>query len=368
MRPVTPPTVVRGLALGLALGLGATTCPGANPPSPPDAQTRMATAVCEQRIRCRDTLGMGFRDVEHCTQIWLNYFECGVAFTNLGNTGWYQGRITVLIEPDKLDACIHDLETRACDSEQEDSICDEVLVLGGDVADNEESCDTKVCGPNLLCDRTQPVQSCPVCRPRTQPGASCSANQQCTDDHYCAEGSCSMKGSTGNTCAEDDDCLGYCIEGSCSPGLTRGRPCEEQLDRCAYFLRCNAGFCTDPAKAGDPCSTDHDCQDPGICSDGRCVFVDRCALPAPGVACHFACNSTGYCDTEVHVCRPFADTGSPCQGVHCTPDTYCGQQIDGTFTCTPQMSEGEQCSSFIQCLGFNCSDGICSEPVACTMP
>ncbi|KOS20012.1 Acidic endochitinase [Escovopsis weberi] len=134
-------------------------------------------------------------------------------------------------------------------------------------------------------------------------GATCSTNDDCSDDLTCNNGVCGTSGGSttpppppqtcsweghcaGATCGTNDDCSDdlTCNNGTCSwEGHCVGATCGTN-DDCSDDLTCNLGVCGSSSGSsanpcswdghclGAPCATYDDCSDPYTCINGLCSF------------------------------------------------------------------------------------------------
>lgn len=212
-----------------------------------------------------------------------------------------------------------DADTGECVDEgcMSDADCDDMDNCTDDVCDTDTgecSNEAVVCPDGQVCDADS--GECV--------GAPCEADEDCDDMDACTTDTC-----TDGACAfedvvcEDDGDL--CTTEACNADSGE---CESTAVECPDGQTCDAdsGECVDVAE----CTTDDDCEDGEVCTDGACVTPDctsddDCAdgEVCDDGACVTACTSDDdcadgeVCDTDTGIC----ETG-------CTDDTDCD---DGTF-------------------------------------
>ncbi|AKT40014.1 kelch repeat-containing protein [Chondromyces crocatus] len=159
-------------------------------------------------------------------------------------------------------------------------------------------------------------------------------------------------GCTGCGCTTNSDCdTGLCVDAVCC-ATTCDAPCRAcnvpgnlgtcsiasvgQQDTCAAGQVCSAsGACS--SGLGGPCMTGTDCES-GFCADGVC-----CSSACDGV-CQ-SCNAPGNEGTCLPTPAGVQDTCAP------------GEVCNGAGSC--RKTDGQACSTAIECLSGFCADGVC---------
>jgi hypothetical protein len=220
--------------------------------------------------------------------------------------------------------------------------------------------ETPECGP-YLCGETGGDCS-----------ASCIADSQCANTHFCRDGECVLRLANGARCTRARDCnSGYCIDDECAGAIENGEPCTEGFD-------CKTGHCVDGVCCDLPC--DGQCEACDV-ADGRgtCKAVrgaphgDRPACDGAGTVCGGECTernsgtcaypaSTKSCGT---ICAEGVTTESVCNGqgaCEVRAPQACGRyvcSIDGTG-CRTDCDSSEDCAE-----GYTCADARCEPGATC---
>jgi len=273
----------------------------------------------------------------------------------------------------------------------------------GRVCDGETFCsNSPTCGENYGVDG-------PCCLTKPGDGEACARYPKvpCQKDLACAYDLdkkgyfCVQAGGEGQPCYQDETCdepLG-CVAGTCVQVLGEDAACGGNDDPpCDPSLVCFNGKCTQPTKAGEPCSESLPaCEAGTACSEGRCVREGSacaygssdcpegfyCAFHVPecleygsvqcclvkeglGELCgtnyicgdDYFCSSTQYCADHYWVkecCMARSGSGEPCDPS--VPDMCeIGLVCDsGTNVCVQAGGEGQPCYQ----------DGTCDEALGC---
>lgn len=278
------------------------------------------------------------------------------------------------VDEGALDRCIRRvLET--CVDLGDVSDCRDVVV--GRRAVGEDCFDDEVCAPGLYCAFGGPAgegECGDSCQPRLAAGEACDYSGQCADD-----------GDRMGHCAQDDDVggTGTCVTTRLGAPAAAGAQCGFVEDEggptrigCAPGLFCTAfgggsGVCRTPIPLGDPCQSDDDPCDGGLCIDGVCTALD--IRTAPGDACDndrlTLCSPVAGLQCVDGICASSdGSQGALCArgdgGVRCQRGLYC----DDDGICRAQQPEGAACdpdSDWNTCLTDYCErqpddSGLCA--------
>ena len=201
---------------------------------------------------------------------------------------------------------------------------------------------------------------------------TCSNDAQCGTDAYCnANSQCVPKKGQASACTADDQCTSdACVDGYCC-----NRGCHGQCEACD--IAGSIGTCTE-LSSGQPHGTREVCASDGTSCGGTCDGKSSTACDYPGVqtSCRAAscangvavaaasCAGTGSCPAMVPTsCGNFAcNTAGTACNTACDADNQCA---DGSYcnsgTCTPKggTGNGTTCTADNQCAGNHCVDGYC---------
>lgn len=205
--------------------------------------------------------------------------------------------------------------------------------------------------PDVTCDPS--VHFCAgngTCEHRQQPGAACTADEQCIFDFVCAAGKCNdaPRVAQGNACAPDmlpcQDGL-YCNEsGLCVPLAAAGQACARP-NACQAGLFCLGGACTAWLDVGGACSAGtggaaSGCPSTQSCTAGACAPVAGAKLgPLARCGGDADCADGLYCSTSGSYCFYAGGVNAVCQSDHeCARDLQClagACHLPGYIMCAP---------------------------------
>ncbi len=177
------------------------------------------------------------------------------------------------------------------------------------------SCSAAACGATAYCDAASGA-----CIPLKTNGATCSADQQCEQQH-CVDGVCCNSACTGQ-------CQACSSAGVCSR-VASGAP-KGTRTACAGSGEC-AGSCNG--------SSDTQCSFPSTSTTCSNASLQSCSADL-GSAIGPVCNGKGACSSTA---------STPCGSLK-----YCSSN-----TCVGKLSNGSSCTSAAQCTGGVCTGGIC---------
>jgi len=200
------------------------------------------------------------------------------------------------------------------DAECADALVCRSQVCGADTrAKAGESCDQMACEANLLCVNSD--QGSGVCEVKGDVGGACKSGDDCKSGLRCAAGTCAVPGKAGETCD-----LGQVMEGAseCEAGLNCGAVMEDGKEP---VMTCMAS-----KKVGEACKAVFECSGLDLyCKAGTCA-----KLPAIGETCASQldspvaqCDYTGGCDKKTDKC---AKAVKPAEGDAC-PNFNCGEGL-----------------------------------------
>jgi hypothetical protein len=208
-------------------------------------------------------------------------------------------------------------------------------------------------------------------------GTTCTSSAQCIATARCDAGKCVARGSDGDPCKQDDECVnGHCADGVCCNTACAGR-CE------ACDVANKLGVCSTLASGDKPHGTRAPCENAGAECGGRCdgvtaakcVFANEAqtcgkATCTSGVAHQPVCDGQGGCtktrDTE---CAKFACGETACKTT-CSADTDCGAQFrcdTGTHDCVPANAkcDGDHTLTSPEAPSKDCTPYKCSSANVC---
>jgi hypothetical protein len=188
----------------------------------------------------------------------------------------------------------------------------------------------------------------------------------------------------GVACAEDHQCVGaYCKKGSgsscgvCSKRVAAGEPCTSE-DDCDYGLACPVQTCVMYVDMGTACDKEKPCRDPAVCVQGACANPGGAGAACDSLAGN--CNTLAglFCNPLTKICETVkvAKDGESC-GLLSTGITVChgsGKCKTGVGvvkgTCMKAANDGEACDAM---QGPNCQppascvNNVCKldDPAAC---
>ncbi len=232
------------------------------------------------------------------------------------------------------------------------------------------------------CTDVAPIDACLKMWTGLQPvGASCTIDLDCVTGAWCdftatCPGVCRALGQVGAIVSNYRGChpssSAVSTDGGwrCGPPALTGEPCGDHFvlgkacaadeDVCVHPPDGGTGRCERyvprplPAKSGEPCGRDRECQlglacRPSTQTEGRCG-----ALFAPGEACSFdprACVPGTFCNSGT--CEAAPAVGSACSST-CARGALC---LGGT--CRAEAGEGGACPCMV---GLECAAGVCRAP------
>ncbi|HEY3233867.1 MAG TPA: Dickkopf N-terminal cysteine-rich domain-containing protein [Polyangiaceae bacterium] len=249
------------------------------------------------------------------------------------------------------DPCFHELDCATgffcwrAGSSSDAGICRPV-VQGGQACRDSTKCDlSSVCVP--VATRTE------KCAPLDlqMDGGFCTSDALCGATSFCnsATFTCDPKGDGGQECNRPKHCLsGRCNldQRQCLPRRPAGEPCSSQSE-CQDGLWCNPAYasssCSRPLQTGD---AGDQCSSTAPCGAGLVCVGNFCQLPLDiGQLCtsDAQCNAASYCSRTTNVCvSPRKQVDQSCtRSRECAADLYCSGLI--TQTCRPRIILGESC-------------------------
>ncbi len=182
-------------------------------------------------------------------------------------------------------------------------------------------------------------------------GGQCFGNFECgSRDSFCAPNqTCTAKPTNGQACGVAGCATGnFCQAGTCRPQSGAGQPCTSEL-QCQDPLFCDftavTPTCTEVREAGQPCASDAGCKS-GDCIPGTCA------------------GSTQSCFTDANCSGRCSDDNSPCSSdLTCSTLGTCS--ITTTMTCSltnPMCPVGETCVPSVRCNPGDCvGNPVCSQ-------
>jgi hypothetical protein len=185
-------------------------------------------------------------------------------------------------------------------------------------------------------------------------------------------------------CEDDNDCLeeANCYDGVCMPDSAAAAPCDDNADCVTGY--CNGGIC---CESGTCCTDVIDCGAPEFNSAATCDEMPSCQGFRGVPACEnnqcttkrvnddSACNGTivaNACgDGEDVRCSGERDqrpnpqpcaSGTCSQNYECARTSYCQAR-----TCTPDLPNGDSCSSPDMCQSGHCEEDVCCSYDCCAV-
>ena len=218
--------------------------------------------------------------------------------------------------------CVNSLQSRVCTcSCPNDNDC-----YGDHQTSQACECDSAAdCDDGNICT----ADSCATGTCQHLPAnTTCSDNNPCTLNDYCANGAC-VPGNNTCECLTDADCndgnictADSCLNNACQFAYTSD-PCDDAND-CTANDYCMDGVCT-PGPFTCPCQTDADCNDNNPCTDESCVST---------------------------VCT-YSDANASCDdGSDCTLNDYCskGLCVSGKDACRKACNDAWSCTDWGSCV------------------
>lgn len=221
---------------------------------------------------------------------------------------------------------------------------------GASVSCGQPSCqgndfvDVGKCNGAGACAAAAPVNCNPfVCSP-TGCMSACTAVDSCAAGHYCAMGTCRVRGAPGQAC----DDVGQCRSGLfCVDGLCCDRACAGLCHACRSTLTGQPDGTCAPIRAGTDPANECVLQAASTCgTDGTCDGVGGCRLHGSDVQCAgAACGNNAH--TPARRCTG-AGTCAAARTTQCRP----GEGCKVASGCTPEYPT---CATTINCLEPHCS-------------
>lgn len=248
--------------------------------------------------------------------------------------------------------------------------------------DASKICQAASCGggtaiPQINCSGTS--ASCPIVPTTDCDGYacdgltcrdSCAGDDDCLVTHYCApSGSCELRVGAGEPCTSDEQCQ----SGSkCADGVCCNTACTGQCEACN--VEGSVGTCS--AVTGAPRGDRPACDGDGSACHGVCngALRSACTFPSTQTPCRDAaceagvaveqafCDGEGSCATTAPVdCAPFSCGPSACRG-DCATDAQCsGDAYCKANKCVERERVGIACTRDAQCASGFCTDGVCCD-------
>jgi hypothetical protein len=223
-----------------------------------------------------------------------------------------------------------------------------------DDSDDDSACTEEIealrCDPFLPVhctgERDQDVPECPT---------ECEEDSECVEEAHCFEGSCVPDVVAAASCVNDGDCVtGHCsnniccASGTCCTDVSECQAPEFSLPpTCDEASSCQ-GTRGVPACENSQCSVKH-IQDDSGCN--ATVVARDC-----GEAADVLCSGERSQGTNGIPCA----SGRCSQNYECARTAYCRMGM-----CTPDVPNGESCSSPDMCQSGHCEDDICCSHDCC---
>lgn len=330
-------------------------------------------ASCAYDERCLAELGKVYSSSTTCRETALAILACGLH----QETPMFSATQRLEIDEARLPGCIAALEVAPCDGLRPVA-CDRVLRWEWHepqgLADVGQSCQGGFCIVDAACTVSETAGVCAVCEaPRSsQLSEPCSDAQACDEGLACdsVSGKCVAVLANEAACSDGTQCRsGLCASGHCVAAIAPGRGGDCSVDGlCRANFVCLAGTCADRLGVGEVCAFDAQCAANAICRAGHCESIDVCQRAAPlGGPCVFGgCADGTYCHRQTHTCIALPVAGAACTSpINCPPSLRCNLQ---TMQCGPGKLDGQSCTAGFECANDACTLGVCSKPLACTMP
>ena len=369
--------------------------------------TAVVTALCNWTERCASSQGKVFASAAECADVMVNGMGDGCEPLRFDNTAG------------EVQACAASLDAADCTTNlfQDGAPTAACAVLKA-VEQNPYptttpggNCEHADCPSGYYCDYpTQyPTTLCSFCAPFGALNQGCDDSYECAASLYCDEATmtCKTLKAVNDSCGDDSECTtDYCASpaDTCQRTLARNAACSSG-QRCAGYLVCLGGVCTDRGGEGAACTLSDfgDCLIDYQCVSGFCRKVAQCGQGQVGGACnsHSDCVTTAYCDYQTytcvakvalgvscsssvaclspnvcnnytHVCAPLSDIDGPCS--YATNDCKAGLGCDyAAHKCIAALANGQECTSFDVCASQYCDISaqprwVCADEPACTMP
>lgn len=139
------------------------------------------------------------------------------------------------------------------------------------------------CPAGLFCDDRSEV-----CLPPGGQGAPCEESSHCTEEFFCESyRDCQPRRGVGESCNDTQECRHelHCSNDTytCQADLSEGELCDARYAPCAEGLWCpNGGIdpsCTELTAAGEPCSSNEECESGACYSYSWCQAAPDCVIP-----------------------------------------------------------------------------------------
>lgn len=245
------------------------------------------------------------------------------------------------------------------------------------------ACQTPLCGdgisrPEIKCSGAGPL--CPVVASTDCDGYACdgllcktvcAGDADCLTSHYCSNGTCELRIDAGQPCTSDIQCQS---NSRCADGVCCNTACKGQCEACD--VAGSEGTCT--VVTGEPHGARTPCLGDGSACNGTCGGTLRgaCTFPNPQTVCRDAacdattgsaveqasCDGAGNCAvTDAIDCAPFVCGATACRG-DCATDAQCTDaHYCKSGVCSPIQKPGQKCTRDAQCASGFCTDGVCCE-------
>ncbi len=255
-------------------------------------------------------------------------------------------------DPGGEQRCLAELARASCRDPATDTICGIGFrplvpdVAPGGACTRWDECIDGFCSSQAACTGT--------CIARHPIGASCGANELCTDGTFCLDGTCRRRGVIGDACSDWQSCSDalFCdgfrpanesthdrspeVPGVCKPPRGIGESCAGAIDS-----HCRADlYCT----WGDPAPT---CQ-PTLARGAECRWLDACGdgLACRGLTLHGVTSDHHYAVARAGMCGPMLDAGEPCDPTAFVSGCPSAMRCDGaTKQCRSTGHAGDRCES-----------------------
>ena len=274
------------------------------------------------------------------------------------------GTVTVSGNAADLATCANYAATDCVEFDLDILPCDDILV--GTVAAAGDCDTTEQCVAGNYCDTSG--AGCGSCAGTLANAVACNESDDCTSG-YCNEaGVCATKGSIGDACGADEDCLGQLPCDTGNTGLCVALPVFAVDDVCddQNFIACGFPFSGLFCGSTDLCVAEVDIGQTCDSVDTRCHTLDfewcdngLCAAPAAaieGAACGIGFNTqANKCNSGLICTDPFG------AGVCVSP-----QEVGETCVDTEGQDLDNECRFFLSCVDGTCAEsehtGMCPAP------
>jgi len=238
------------------------------------------------------------------------------------------------------------------------------------------------CKPGLFCEQVE--GACPgVCAAKVVPGEDCDRAAQCLAPTG-GYGACIRVAPVGSS-NHDRICIGVA---PASPVAGEGDACgatgtepNHGQGECGPGLVCHigvsgrAGTCMTPVAQGEPCETNQQPCDIGVCLFDEATGGTTCQhrpMVQEGEVCFTEADGfIGNCDPldrldcvmQTGVCTQLGDgtRGAPCRDLHqdygCEEGLYCSYEAQPAAACSAKKPAGELCGQAEECESNKCAGG-----------